>query len=88
MKMSAMTPVVIKVMLAPLKSLGIGAFFSCCLIPAITTIAKVHPMPEPNPNKMDCRKLYSLIIINNDAPNIAQLTVMSGRNMPRELYSN
>ena len=57
-------------------------------MPAIATIASAHPKPPPNPKDNDWLKLYSFVIINNDPPRIAQFTVISGKKIPNELYSD
>ena len=43
------------------------------------TIANNQPMPELKPYTVDSRAVYSLSTMNNDPPNIAQLTVIRGR---------
>ena len=48
-KAKAISPVMIKVIPGPSNPFGIIALFNLCFIPAIATMARVHPMPEPTP---------------------------------------
>ena len=47
--------------------------------------AMSQPTPEPKPNTTVSIKVYSRSTINRDPPRMAQLTVINGKNMPREL---
>lgn len=81
-KASAINPITIIVIPGPSNPLGTLALFNLCLIPANATMANVQPIPEPKLNPIDCNSVYSLITINNETPNIAQLTVINGKNIP------
>src|SRR6056297_1606502 len=56
------------------------------LKPAIKTIARVKPIPTPSPNTTLVIKLYPFNGIKSARPKIAQLVVISGKNIPRALY--
>ena len=55
---------------------------------AIPTIASNQPIPEPRAyTTVSPTDSNPLPCINNDAPNIAQFTAISGKNIPSALYN-
>lgn len=73
---------------SPLRGPGTALYLIFSLMAAIAIIAKNQPNPPPRPNATDSEKLYSFDTINNDPPSMAQFTVIRGKNIPNELYSD
>jgi hypothetical protein len=84
MNAMAMKPAITKAIPGPSSPGGILALLSFCLIPAIAIMAMNHPIPLPSPKKKEVSRVYSLITMKRLTPRIAQLTVISGRNMPSD----
>ena len=72
----------------PFNPSGIFEYRNLKRIAAIVTIAKAKPTPELNPNTTDSGKSYALSLIKIEAPKIEQFTVISGKNIPSELYKD
>lgn len=83
----AISPVIIIAIPNPCNGSGIFEYLNRSLIAANKTIDKKKPIPVPVENTSVSEKLYSLSCIKSDAPKIEQFTVISGKNIPKELYS-
>ena len=80
------SPVIMNVMPIPRRGAGILSLFRRSLIAAIQIMATNQPIPEPAPKTVAVHAFgKSRCCINNTVPNIAQLTAMRGRNIPKEL---
>ena len=76
-------PADISVIGKPLKASGISDNSNLSLIPANITIARVNPIPAPQPFMIVSIRLYPLSILTIAIPRTAQLVVIRGRNTPR-----
>jgi hypothetical protein len=73
---------VIRVMGMPLKGSGTSPNSMFSLIPAISDMASVKPIPAAKPKTVLVTRPYPFSADNSAKPSIAQLVVISGRNIP------
>ena len=78
-------PMMMRVMPGPASPRGKAASLIFSRMPPMRAMARNQPNPPPRPKANACRKLYGLLSMKSEMPRMAQLTVMSGRKMPREL---
>ena len=90
----AIKPAVMKMIPIPCSGFGISLYSSFSRIPAMQTIASIHPKPEPNAKANASPRLAIAFVLagsskirccmNREPPMIAQFTAISGRKIPND----